>query len=92
MPWEEIAKQGPVIATLVLLGGAIVKYLIAEKKNLIARLDTLQKTTDDLRDARAADQIAGMQAMSESAHLMRESITQHDRTIKAVLKTLGASA
>lgn len=78
--WEKLG----IIGTLVLSGGSIVKWLLSERKELIASLIACQDRERQLRDKRADELLAQAKVLADSSEVVRDALADVTRSMEAL--------
>ena len=76
---DELAKQGPTIGVLVILGGAIIRHLLKELKACRVALD-------DERKESKTNLVMQTKALAQSERLICDHMREHTAAINSLIR------
>lgn len=90
--WSQILKEaGPYTAPMCAAMGLAIKWLLSERKELLAALGRSQQREREMSEKRTQELLESATAMGESALVVERSLEKHDRLLEQVLAKWGSS-
>lgn len=87
MDFAQVLKEaGPFTAPLCAAMGFAVRWLLTERKELIAALTLSQQRERDMSERRTQELLDSVAAMGESAQVIEAALSNHDRSLQEVLR------
>ncbi len=81
-----LKEAGPFTAPLCAAVGLALRWLLADRKELIAALSLSQQRERDLSEKRTQELRDSAVALGESAQVIEAALSQHDRRLQEVLR------
>lgn len=86
MDWSQVLKEaGPFTAPLCAAMGFVIRWLLQDRKQLIAALERSQERERRMSEQRTAELMESSAALGESARLIETSLERHDRILEKAL-------
>lgn len=87
MDWSQILKEaGPYTAPLCAAMGLAIKWLLSERKELIASLSRSQEREREMGEKRTKELLESATALGESALVVEKALEKHDRMLERVVE------
>ena len=71
-----------IIGTLVALGGAAIRFLLNERKEMVKHIRDNQQCERDFRDSRTAELLQTAELLAQSSEVVRDALAEHTQAIE----------
>ena len=75
-----------IIGTLVALGGAVIRFLLNERKEMAKNIEESQKREREFRDSRTEELLKTAEMMSQSDEVIKEALSELTRALENLEK------